>query len=266
MQYIELVSDLRKEAFLATLRRFIARRGKPAQMFSDNGTNFVNTNTDINRLGKFLRNNASDLTDSIENEDLSWSFILLHSPHFGSLWEAGIKSTKFHLLRVAGNASLTFEQFYTLFTQIEAVLNSRPLTHLSCDPSDFTPLTPAHFLVGRVMTWIADEDFTDTKPSRLSHFRHVQQLQQHFWTRWSREYVAELQRRCKWKANHGKLQINDLVIIKDDNKPPLRWCLGRIVALHPGKDGIARVATIRTSSGTYLQEVLRQNMPPTSTG
>uniref|UniRef100_V5FXJ1 DUF5641 domain-containing protein n=1 Tax=Anoplophora glabripennis TaxID=217634 RepID=V5FXJ1_ANOGL len=100
------------------------------------------------------------------------------------------------------------------------------------------------------MTSIADENLTHVNPNRLSHFQHVQQLQRHFWTRWSREYVTELQQRCKWKSNYSNLRINDLVIIKDDNKPPLRWSLGRIVVLHPGKDDITRVATIKTSSGT----------------
>lgn len=41
-----------------------------------------------------------------------------------------------------------------------------------------------------------------------------------------------------------------MVVIKDDNQPPLKWTLGRIIELHPGKDGIVRVATVKTPSGT----------------
>lgn len=217
--HIELVSDLTKEAFIAAFRRFIARRGKPAQMFSDNGTNFTGANLELQKFGRFLQENAHDLTSSIENVGISWSFIPAHSPHFGGLWEAGVRSTKYHLQRVAGNANLTFEQFYTLLVQIEAVLNSRPMSPLSSDPSDFSPLTPSHFLIGRVLTSAADPDVTHIPQNRLSHFQHVQQLQQHFWARWSREYISELQQRCKWTTQSGTLKVNDLVVIKDDNQP-----------------------------------------------
>ncbi|KAJ8979782.1 hypothetical protein NQ317_007690 [Molorchus minor] len=85
--------------------------------------------------------------------------------------------------------------------------------------------------------------------NRLSHFEHVQKLQQHFWSRWSREYISELQHRSKWPKEHGCLKVNDLVVIKEDKQPPLKWSLGRIASLHPGRDGVSRVATIRTSAG-----------------
>lgn len=144
---------------------------------------------------------------------------------------------------------LTFEQFYTLLVQIEAVLNSRPLSPLSSDPNDVTPLTPSHFLIGRPMTSVIDPDYTDISENRLSHFQRIQQLQQHFWSRWHLEYVSELQHRCKWKTEKGSIHINDLVVIKEDNQPPLNWLLGRVTELCPGKDGVARVALIKTKTG-----------------
>lgn len=259
--HIETVSDLTKEAFLAAFRRFIARRGKPAQMFSDNGTNFVGANRELQILGKFLVENSDDLTSSIENEGISWSFIPAHSPHFGGLWEAGVKSAKHHLRRVAGDARLTFEQFYTLLVQIEAVLNSRPISPLSSDPSDFVPLTPAHFIIGRPLTSAADPDVTYLPERRLSHWQRIQQLQQHFWARWSREYISELQQRCKWRTQQGTIKVDDLVVIKEDNQPPLKWALGRITTLHPGADGVARVASIKTATGTTIKRSFAKICP-----
>nr|CAH7723309.1 unnamed protein product [Callosobruchus chinensis] len=67
---------------------------------------------------------------------------------------------------------------------------------------------------------------------------HIQQLVQHIWSRWSKEYVSELQVRTKWKVNQHSLQKGVLVLIKDDQQPPLRWKLGRVEEIHPGKDGI----------------------------
>lgn len=139
--HLQLVSDLTKDAFIAALHRFIARRGKASRIYSDNGTNFVRASSELKPLGEFLKQNSDNLTHDIENEGNAWSFIPAHFPHFGGLWEAGVKSTKDHLKRVADTATLTFEQFNTLLIQIEGVLNSRPMTPLSADPTDLSPLT-----------------------------------------------------------------------------------------------------------------------------
>ncbi|XP_061720563.1 uncharacterized protein LOC133527531 [Cydia pomonella] len=118
------------------------------------------------------------------------------------------------------------------------------------DPTDLSPLTPAHFLIGRPLTCPASEDLTDVQPSRLSRYARIEALRQHFWRRWAKEYVAELQRRTKWKTKKDDISLNSLVLIKDDNLPPLKWRLGRVTRLYPGSDGVNRVADILTATGT----------------
>lgn len=130
-----------------------------------------------------------------------------------------------------------------------SICNSRPLSPLSSDPSDLHPLTPGHFLVGRPLLTINEPDVTQISESRLSLYQRIQALQQHFWSRWSHEYITSLQERNKWKRDQANLKLGQLVVIKDDNLPPLRWKLGRVADLHPGSDGISRVASIRTSAG-----------------
>lgn len=247
--HLEIVSELTTDAFILTLRRFISRRGKPAKIYSDNGLNFVGTHNELQILGKFISENQKSLQDSFANENIDWQFIPAHSPHFGGLWEAGVKLTKHHLKRVAGDASLTYEELSTLIAQIEAIVNSRPLTPLSTDPDDLIPLSPAHFLIGRTMTSLPDQPLMDIPEGRLSRLQRIQQLQQHFWARWHKEVISELQERTKWTRSYGSLQVGTLVLIKDDNLPPLKWRLGRITTIHPGRDGQARVATIRTANG-----------------
>ncbi|XP_049884023.1 uncharacterized protein LOC126379357 [Pectinophora gossypiella] len=244
--HLELVSDLTSNHYLMALRRFIARRGKPLNIYSDNGTSFVGA---YNDLSKFLKANCNSLSESAANESIRFHFIPAYSPHFGGLWEAGVKSTKYHLRRVLGNCALTYEELNTTLTQIEAILNSRPLTPLSSDPADCTPLTPGHFIIGRPMTCLPQPDHLDRSTTSLSRFQRIEQLRQHFWSRWSKEYVAELQQRVKWRSCKDGLELNSLVVVKEDNLPPLKWRLGRIVAVHPGPDGIVRVADIRTSTG-----------------
>lgn len=203
----------------------------------------------MNEFKKLLTSCSDDIKEYAISQSINFKMIPHYASHFGGLWEAGVKSCKHHLRRVIGNAHLTFEEFGTVLTQIEAVLNSRPLTPLSTDPTDFLPLSPAHFLVGRPLTAPVTADLHDAPPHRLTRYQRVEQIRQHFWKRWSKEYVSELQSRTKWHQQKGYLKENMLVLIKDDNLPPLKWSLGRIIKTYPGKDGVARVADIRKADG-----------------
>ncbi|CAH2001065.1 unnamed protein product [Acanthoscelides obtectus] len=85
--------------------------------------------------------------------------------------------------------------------------------------------------------------------NRLKVYQQLQRIKQHIWARWSKEYVSELQQRCKWKSTQSQLQEGSLVLVKDDNQPPMCWRLGRVTSLYPGSDGVNRVASVKTQSG-----------------
>lgn len=121
-------------SFIASLGRFVSRHGLPESITSDNGTNFKGAANELERLST--------------NNRLEY-LILPSLPHFGGLWEAAMKSTKYHLKRVVGKAVLPQEQLFPILAKIEACLNSRPLYEPSDDPKDGSPLTLGHFLIGR---------------------------------------------------------------------------------------------------------------------
>ncbi|XP_072400732.1 uncharacterized protein [Diabrotica undecimpunctata] len=123
--HLEFVTDLTAQSFLDVLKRFIARRGKPAQIMSDNGTNFVGSNNKLQELSKFLKTNNAHISDIYANNDIHWQFIPAHSPHFGGLWEAGIKSMRAHLVCVISESKLTYEDFSTILAQVEGILTPR---------------------------------------------------------------------------------------------------------------------------------------------
>lgn len=243
--HLELVTSLSSDAYLMALKRFISRRGKPAQIFSDNGKTFVGA---LKEFSKFLTSNQDNIKNYTASESISFKFIPPYSPHFGGLWEAGVKSVKHHLRRVI-NSNLTYEEFSTLLAQIESILNSRPLYPLSSDPNDFLPLTPAHFLIGRPLVAPACEDITHESTPPIIRYKRIEQMRQMFWKRWSKEYISELQKRTKWQENKGTLKPDTLVIIKEDNVPPLKWSLGRIIHTYDGQDGTSRVADVKTAKG-----------------
>lgn len=241
-----------KRRILRTLRRFISRRGKPAEIFCDNGRHFVAAAKEV---GKFIEQVKDPLCDAINQEGIKFTFT--YAPHFGGIWESGIKSAKFHIKRVMGNSHLTFEEILTLFSQVEAILNSRPLYPLSSCPNDLLSLSPGHFLIGRPLTALPSPALENCKESNLRRYASIETIHQHFWKRWQQEYIAELQQRTKWRVNHAKLTIGDLVLLHEDNAPPLSWRLGRVARLFPGSDGVFRVADVATVRGCVRRPLTR---------
>ena len=245
--HLELVFSLTTEAFLAALRRFISRRGRCSQLYSDCGTNFVGASRELIKHMVF----ASEI------ERISWSFNPPSAPHFGGLWEAGVKSFKTHLARVVGEQVLSVEEFSTLLAQIEAILNSRPLCPLSGDPSDLSVLSPGHFLTCEPLVSLPSPDLSLISVNRLDRWQLLQRMQQDFWKRWQQEYLLSLQQRGKWSRGIGDLLKGELVLLKEASAPPLRWRLGRVVELHPGRDGVLRVATVRTAEGLLTRPCVK---------
>jgi hypothetical protein len=255
--HIELVSDLTADTFLDALKRFVSRRGTVKSIISDNATNFIKANKDLIDLHQFFQNSeiSRKLVTTLSNENIQWKFIPPRTPNFGGLWEAGVKSVKYHIKRVVGETVLTYDELYTLLTRIEACLNSRPLVPMSNDPNDLTAITPGHFLIGEALTAPLEPDLTELKINQLSRHQLLERLRQHFWKRWRTEYLSYLQGRTKWQSPSPSLQPGDLVLLVEDNVPPLCWPLGRIQQVHPGSDGNVRVVTVKTNRGTYKRGV-----------
>ncbi|KAJ8976680.1 hypothetical protein NQ317_004764 [Molorchus minor] len=96
----------------------------------------------------------------------------------------------------------------------------------------------------------------DIPENRLIRWQRAQFLAQHYWKRWSNEYLSELQRRVKWKVHAAKvINLGDLVLIKNDNAPSVIWPLGRIVTLRAGKDGVTRVVDSKVPNGEITRLV-----------
>ncbi|GBM41467.1 hypothetical protein AVEN_169622-1 [Araneus ventricosus] len=162
---------------------------------------------------------------------------------------------KFHLRRAIGAQILIYEEFSTFLVQIEACLNSRPLVPVSSDPDDLSVITPANFLIGSTLDAIPERDVTNFTIPLADRWKLVQQISQSFWKRWSSEYITQFQRRSKWQRPHYNLRVNDIVLIKDDNLPPLKWRMGRVVQTFPGSDNQVRVVKLKTQRGVMKRPI-----------
>ncbi|XP_048477681.1 uncharacterized protein LOC119694152 [Plutella xylostella] len=244
--HLEAISDLTAEGFIAGFKRLVARRGHVSDVWSDNGTNFVGASRELHKLVSAENSSvAVEIQEWLSDNSVTWHFIPPHAPNFGGLWEAGVKSTKFHLRRVIGDSTLTYEELATTLAQIEACLNSRPLSILSDDHQDPTPLTPGHFLVGEPLVIVPERNYELCNIASLKRWQLTQRMVQNFWRRWSNEYLVYCMQRYKWSKVIPEPKLGDIVLIKEDNLPPARWLLGRVVAKHPGSDQLTRVVTLK---------------------
>ncbi|PZC80228.1 hypothetical protein B5X24_HaOG215034 [Helicoverpa armigera] len=105
-----------------------------------------------------------------------------------------------------------------------------------------------HFLVGRPLTAVPSPPITALRPNR---YELIEKIRQQFWSRWQKEFLAEMQQRSRWRTQQQGLNCGDLVLLREANLPPLQWRLGRVTRLHPGPDGVSRVADVTTTKGTY---------------
>lgn len=264
--HLELAADLSTEAFLAAFKRFLARRGSVSKMYSDGATNYVGAKNQLDEVYDLIESPRFKqvLSDELTRHRIEWSFIPPASPHMGGLWEANIKQVKTHLLKVIGSQILTYEEMYTVLTQVEALLNSRPLCPLTSDPNDVQVLTPAHFLHSSPLDYIPVPYVADNKMNRLSRYQLLDHIVQTYWRRWSQEYLHTLQIRAKWiSPNNSPVEVGQVVIVKEDNSPPLTWTIGLVTDVYPGDDGIVRVVQVRTKNRSYKRPVVKVCPLPT---
>ncbi len=252
--HLEAVSDLSTDAFLAAFKRFIARRGLPHQVFSDNGTNFVGAEKEIQVAYKLLQDNQSEIADALAAQKIRWSRIPSRSPNFGGIWETGVKSMK-KLKKTLGTIAFTFEELATVLAQTEAILNSRPLLPIEMLPDDgMEILTPGHFLVGRPLTCLPPMNISTGSTSSIRRWNLMQHYVDELWERWSGEYLQSLNRYNKWLQPQKNLQIGDIVLCKDlPEARPRAWPLARVSNTFPGNDGVVRVVELSTGKNTYVQ-------------
>lgn len=251
--HIEVTSSLNTDSALMAIRRFASRRGWPTTIHSDNGTNLMGAEKEINDAIKELDNRK--ITQWCTTKGTKWIFNPPGAPHMGGAWERLVKSVKTSLRVILKEQHPKDEVLQTLITEVEYTVNSRPLTTISEDPNDNIPLTPNDLLIG------PGNHFESLGTGMLGvknlkrQYEQSQKLAEQFWKRWLKEYLPTLNLRVKWRADNGKLGIKDVVAIADPSLPRNHWPLGKVVATYPGKDDKVRIVDVKTITGTYRRPV-----------
>ena len=245
--HLELVTDQTTQAFLAALDRFVDRRGLPLHLYSDNGGNYIGARNKLKNFYKML--DSKHCQDAVHNYaleyNITWHNSPQRAPHFGGLWEAAVKSAKYHLKRIVGTQLLTFEELSTICCNVESFLNSRPLGPVtSHDIDGLCPLTPSHFLIGRAARAYPKERMNH-QPTTLQRWDICKKASQDFWDGWSREYLQQLQKATKWHKKTRNFAIGDLVMLTDGNEFQCQWTMAKVIQIYPGSDNLVRAVDVQ---------------------
>ncbi|XP_058817850.1 uncharacterized protein LOC131681156 [Topomyia yanbarensis] len=224
--HVEVVYNLSTEAFVMSMRRFVARRGSPVEVYSDNGTNFQGANR---LLQEQIQKIAEGMAATFTNTTTRWVFNPPGAPHMGGSWERLMRSIKVAMAAVnSSGRKLDDEGLLTLIVEAESIVNSRPLTYMPLDSEEQEAITPNHFLLGSS--------------------NGVRQ------PRWVREFLPTLTRRTKWFGDVKPIKVGDLVFVVDGTRRN-GWIRGRVQEVHAGKDGRIRKAIVQTRSGLMRRSV-----------
>ena len=243
--HLEIVPSLDTSSCVMGIERFVARRGTPSTIWSDNGTNFVGAEKELLACIKSWNGMAPTI---FAHKGVTWKFNPPGAPHHGGSWERLVRSVKRVLYDILGSRRVTEEVLGTTLCLVEQALNSRPITSVSTDSRELEALTPNHFLLGQHAT-----SFPSLLPGE--HFDHkkryvrAQSYANAIWSRWLREYVPSLNKRVKWHTHSDfTLKTGDLVWVIEPDSPRGYYPLARIVKLNYGQDGCARSALVRTAT------------------
>ena len=224
--HLELLNSMITEDFLQAFRRMANRRRMAKVIHSDNQTTFHKVakvfKASIQRM-RLMKIDPTVVEDKLANQGISWKFKTERASHRGGHWERVCRQLKEPLRKVLGKAFFDYTEMMTVLTDIEAIINSRPLSYVGDDIRDGRIITPALLAIGRDLGSPPDAPPRKAELSLSEHFRYQQRLQSHFWSRWLREYLPGLTVRQRWTKEEIPLKQNDVVLI-----PRGKWKLGKL--------------------------------------
>jgi len=249
--YLDLAHSLSADDFLLVLRRFVSIYGRPVRIHSDNGTCFVGAERELREAVESL-NSAEPINGFCKQQGIEWIFQPPRTPHFGGAHESLVRSTKRALYAALDEEKkgLRFPSdsvLQTILFEVAGLLNTRPLTYTSSDPSDFRALTPNDLLNRPSTADVPAGDFDRALPR--DYFRFVQRIVNFFWSQWKGPFLQSMAARKKWKRKERNLAEGDFVAELDPQLRRGEWRTGFVEAVYPGEDGLVRVIDFRTSDG-----------------
>ncbi|XP_058827890.1 uncharacterized protein LOC131687819 [Topomyia yanbarensis] len=253
--HMEVIHSLSTESCVMAVRRFVSRRGAPAEIFSDNGTNFQGANK---QLRKEMKERNTTMASIFTNANTRWNFNPPAAPHMGGVWERMVRSVKVAIKAFLESSRKPDEEtLETVVLEAEAMINSRPLTYIPLESADQESLTPNHFLLGS-SNGVKQQPVLpiNGRTTLRSSWKLAQHLADEFWRRWIKEYIPVISRRSKWFDEIKEIAEGDLVLVVDGTVRN-QWLRGKVEKVVQGSDGHVRQPWIKTMNGTVRRPAVK---------
>ena len=189
--HIEVTRNLQKKSCIMAFQLFFSRRGQPEKIHSNNAFYFTSTAKTFEE-SSFT---TTEIQKYAESNKIAGKFIPPGAPHFGGTWERLIGMSKRLFFNIAGFRKLHEDSFSTLICQVEALLNSRPLTSVSSDIHDVESLILGHFLTGMTTGLSSDTTISSNNRGAGKLWNNVNSIMKECWTRFLKEYLPTLRQR-----------------------------------------------------------------------
>ncbi|TKS65758.1 hypothetical protein D9C73_028515 [Collichthys lucidus] len=254
--HLEVASSLDTDSCINAIRRFVSRRGQVQQIRSDNGTNLISADREL-RTAIQEWNKSHKLQAALQQKGIEWIYNPPAASHYGGVWERLIKQVKQTLLALTKAQTLDDESLHTFLCEVEAIINSRPLTTISDSPNDLEPLTPNHLLLLKGQPTLSPGLFQKSDTYSKRRWKQVQYLADTFWKRWVREYLPTLQERQKWLKIKRNYTCGDVVLIADPTAPRASWMLGRVIDTKKDAKGVVRSVMLKTKTSVIERPITK---------
>jgi hypothetical protein len=258
--HFEITLDMTVKSFFVAFRRFIARRGLPVAIYSDEARYFVRAKLELKKLFTHLDTEA--VKAGLAELGVQWELNTPRAPFRGGAWERLLRTFKETLRKVAGAKLMTLAEFQNVTVEIEAMMNDRPLCTVIEDP-DAQPLSPAILMTGRPLRQLppAAAHRPDYEPdaSIMTHWKRRQNALNSAWRQFQRRYMREvLMPNTKWlKKNPSPPSVGQLVLLSTETTKRPLWPLARVVEVQSSKDGLPRTVVVKRTDGTRLSRAIQ---------
>ena len=267
--HLELVADMSVQEFMLGFRKFVGRRGLPSFILSDNSLTFKCASSELTSIL-----NDPKFQKYLNGRNIRWQRYLEYSPWWGGWIEKLNNVFKSALHKVIGGACISFRELSTLLTEVEAIINSRPISYVYDSADEGQAITPSILLCGKDLTQLPPNMFDYKFERKLPQtcklrLKYLEKIKTYFWTRWTREYLAELtvMHATTRKGREVRMpKVNDIVLVKEGGDtvkvPRHLWRVGRILSVHEGRDGKVRSVDVSLAQQEEGKPALLRHKSP----
>uniref|UniRef100_A0A914PCQ8 Integrase catalytic domain-containing protein n=1 Tax=Panagrolaimus davidi TaxID=227884 RepID=A0A914PCQ8_9BILA len=275
--HLEPVTSMTTQDFLFAFRRFVARRNVPYYVLSDNAKQFKTAATALDEIWKKCIKDQQ-MTSFCNDNGIIWDYITERAPWKGGLYERMVGLVKNALKQSIGQRFIDFVEFWTFLCEVEATINSRPLTYVhSKEPFVIRPIdfiSPGIHV--ELPTVTADNENEDPSyfpttlgggEKLLEHYKRTSIYLDKFWNLWIKDYLNFVRERKdkEHRNRRGAIkrhpEVGEMVLVFEPDTARGLWKVAKVKELLVSSDNEIRSVKIEYKDGFTTKRAINHLYP-----